>query len=69
MASGKCNLCGSITNSAVSDWDYVGGAANGCYAKFDEATRTWSKGCVYDKTNYYDKMVADGLIKTQPHKK
>lgn len=60
----KCNNCGGITNTAVSEFDFrdVDKGAHRCYAKYEDGK--WVEGCAYEDSHklYFDmaKLLIEG---------
>ena len=65
MPTAKCK-CGSITNSAVSNYWFNDGHPTKCYARFVDGK--WTKGCAYDRADYATRISVDNLPKSTPTK-
>lgn len=51
MPATTCEKCGGVTNSAVSDYDFVVKKATGCYARVENGI--WVEGCSFKSCGIY----------------
>ncbi len=73
MPVATCRTCGSITNSALSNYSHPLekdgktpkeiGKVTRCWARYAEMEERWVEGCSYGDIDFYKKKMVDKLIK------
>lgn len=61
MSAVRCQRCGGLTNTAVSDWlDAPRGHASRCFVRWVDGVAR--RGCAYGEANVYERSMADSVL-------